>query len=47
MGTIVISLLLASGLWFGQHKTFHYQDQQPPPCNGSGCGFGGGGGGAF
>ena len=48
MGTIVISLLLAAGLWLGQHKTLqHQQDQGPPACQGSGCGLAGGGGGAF
>ena len=44
---IVISILLAAGLWLGQHKIIGNQDSGPPPCQGSGCGVGGGGGGAF
>ena len=44
---IVISIILAFGLAFGQHGISHNQVDDPPPCHGSGCGVGGGGGGAF
>jgi len=45
---IVISILMALLLAFGQHQTQHnQQDDKPPACTGSGCGLGGGGGGGF
>ena len=47
MVEIVISLILALGLAFGQHLTHNQQDDKPPQCTGSGCGLGGGGGGGF
>ena len=48
MGDIVISIVLALSLWFGEHKVMGNQEQGPPPnCTGSGCGLGGGGGGGF
>lgn len=40
---VVISIMMALGLYFGQHQL----NDGPPNCTGSGCGLGGGGGGGF